>query len=99
MDRPSELATSRRWTRAVLWLRAGYCALGVGALGLLQLAFGATPWLLAVGVIAWLVCAPVTIVSAVQCWRGLPAPRPGFWAVRWMLISDSVHLHARLARR
>ena len=76
---------------AVWALRAGYLALAVAVAGLIAISFGSTPWILAVGVIGWVVAAGVTLTGVVLARRELPEPRPGYWPLRWMLIHDSVH--------
>ena len=52
----------------------------------------ASGWVLAVGVLTWLVAATVTLTSVFQARRDLEQARPGLWAMRWMLIHDTVHL-------
>jgi hypothetical protein len=76
---------------AVWALRAGYLALAVAVAGIIAISSGSTPWVLAVGVIGWVVAAAVTLTGVVRARRELPEPRPGYWPLRWMLIHDSVH--------
>ena len=76
---------------AVWALRAGFAVLVVALVGLVVLWSGSTPWVLAVGVIGWLAAAAVTLTGFIWARHQLPEPRPGFWAMRWMLISDTVH--------
>ena len=76
---------------AVWALRVGYIGLAVGIAGLITLAFGSTSWVLASGVIIWLATVPVTLTGFVWARHELPAPRPGLWSIRLMLIHDSVH--------
>ena len=45
----------------------------------------------AVKVIIWLAAAAVTLAGFVRSRRELPEPRPGYWAMRFMLIHDTVH--------
>ena len=90
MDEPPVLQHNRHWRMAVWALRGGYVALGVGLAGLILTLSGSTSWLLAVGLIAWLVAAVVTLTGVVWARRELPAERPGYWSMRFMLIHDSV---------
>jgi hypothetical protein len=76
---------------AVWALRVGYLALVVILAGLVATLSGSTPWLLAGGVIFWLVAAAVTVTGFLRARQELPEPRPGFWSVRLMLIHDTVH--------
>ena len=91
MDAPPELQSDGHWVMAVWALRVGYLALTVALVGLVVTLAGSTPWVLGVGVIAWLVAAAVTLTGFFLARRRLPAPRPGLWPMRWMLIHDSVH--------
>jgi hypothetical protein len=76
---------------AVWALRVGYLALLVVAVGLVVMLSGATPWVLAVGVIFWLAAAAVMVAGFLRARQEIPEPRPGFWAIRSMLIHDTVH--------
>jgi len=76
---------------AVWALRVGYVALVVVVVGLIALVSGSTPWVLAVGVICWLIAAVVTATFFIWARSELPEPRPGFVSVRVMLLHDSVH--------
>ncbi|HTZ05557.1 MAG TPA: hypothetical protein VMB53_07360 [Gaiellaceae bacterium] len=76
---------------AVWALRVGYLALVVAAVGLVVMASGSTPWVLAVGVIFWLAAAAVMVIGFLRARQELPEPRPGFWAIRCMLLHDTVH--------
>jgi uncharacterized membrane protein len=89
MDEPSALQYNRHWRMAILALRVGYAGLAVGIAGLIVLSLGSTPWVLAVGVIIWLVAAVVTLVGFFWSRHELPEPRPGYWAMRFMLIRDT----------
>jgi hypothetical protein len=91
MDEPSELQRNRHWRTAVWALRVGYLALGVGIAGLIVTLLGSTPWLLAIGLIIWLAAAAVTLTGFFWARHELPAPRPGYWSMRFMLIHDTVH--------
>jgi hypothetical protein len=72
-------------------LRVGYAALLIVAVGLILSLSGSTSWVLAVGVIFWLAAAAVMITGFLQARRDLTEPRPGFWAIRAMLLHDTVH--------
>ena len=77
---------------AVWALRVGYVGLAVAVAGLVGLAFGATPWVLAGGVIIWVATVPVTLTGFLSARHELLEPRPRLWSMRLMLIHDSVHL-------
>jgi hypothetical protein len=72
-------------------LRMGYVALSVAIAGLIVVSSGSTPWVLAAGVITWLIAAAVTLIAVLQARRELPEPRPGLWSIRFMLIHDTIH--------
>lgn len=97
MDPEAELRLDRHWQTAVVALRVGYAALVVVAVGLVLLATGSTSWVLAVGVCIWLPAAIVTAVEFVRGRHDLPEPRPGFVAIRLMLLHDSIQAHPRRA--
>ena len=75
---------------AVWALRAGYLALAVVLVGLIVELSGSTPWLLAVGLIAWLAATAVTLTGVLRARSELPEPRPGLWPIRFMLLRDTV---------
>jgi hypothetical protein len=77
---------------AVRALRVGYLALAVAITGLIVMSSGSTPWILAAGVIIWLVTAAVTLTGFLWARHELPEPRPGLWSMRFMLIHDSIHV-------
>ena len=89
--RPVELQHSRHWRLAVWALRAGYAGLAVVVAGLIVRSPGSTPWVLAVGMNMWLIAATVTLVEFFWARRELHEPRPGYLAMRWMLVRDTVH--------
>jgi hypothetical protein len=89
-ERP-ELQRNGLWRMAVWALRVGYLGLVVAVVGLIALAFGSTPWVLACGVIIWLATVPVTLTGFLLARRELLEPRPKLWSMRLMLIHDSVH--------
>jgi hypothetical protein len=91
MDEPLGLQRNGHWRMAVWALRVGYLALTVALAGLVVMWSGSTRWVLAVGVILWLAAAAVTGTGFVWARSELPEPRPGFWAMRFMLIHDTVH--------
>jgi hypothetical protein len=70
---------------AVWALRGGYVALSVALVGLIVMLSGSTPWILAVGVIAWLAAAAVTLTGFILARHEIPEPRPGLWSMRFML--------------
>jgi hypothetical protein len=76
---------------AIWALRVGYVGLAVVIAGLIVMSLGATPWVLAVGVVIWLAAAVVTYAGFFWARPQLLEPRPGFWSMRFMLIHDSVH--------
>lgn len=98
MPEPVDLRHDRHWRTAVWALRVGYAGLAVVAVGLVALWSGATPWLLAAGVVVWLASAAVTSVGAVWARHDLPEPRPGYWSLRLMLIRDTVHARSPVGR-
>jgi hypothetical protein len=91
MDEPPELRRNGHWRMAVWALRVGYVGLAVAIAGLIALASGSTSWILAGGVIVWLVTVPVTLTGFLWARKDLPEPRPSLWSVRLMLIHDSTH--------
>jgi hypothetical protein len=91
MDQHHDLQSDGHWRTAVWALRVGYGCLAVALVGLIVLVSGPTPWLLAVGVVGWLGAAVVMVIGFLWARRGLAAPRPGFWAIRSMLLYDTVH--------
>jgi hypothetical protein len=91
VDEPLELQHNAHWRTAVWSLRVGYVGLVLAAAGLIVTLAGRTSWILAVGVIVWLVTVPVTLTGFVRARRELLEPRPTFWSMRFMLIHDSVH--------
>jgi hypothetical protein len=97
MDEPPELQNIGPWRMAVWALRAGYAGLAVGVVGVVVLATGSTPWVLAVGVVIWLAAAAVTLTGVVRARQELPEPRPGWWSIRFMLMHDTVHARSTAA--
>jgi hypothetical protein len=95
MDEPIELQGNRHWKMAVWALRVGLFAIATIVMGIIVLASGSTPWVLAIGVIFWLVCALVIGTGFLLTLHDLPKPRPGFWSMRWMIIHDAVGLRVR----
>jgi len=91
MHEPQELPYNRHWRMAVWALRVGYLALAVAVAGLVVVLSGSTAWVLAVGVMAWLAAAAFTLTGVFWARHQLPEPRPGYWALRFMLIHDTVH--------
>ena len=91
MDEPPELQYNGHWRMAVGALRVGFVGLTVAITGLIVMATGSTPWVLAVGVIIWLAAAVVTLTGFFWSRHELPEPRPGYWSMRFMLIHATVH--------
>lgn len=91
MQEPGKLQRDGHWRMAIWSLRVGYLGLAVAIAGLIALAFGSTPWILAGGVIIWLATVPVTLTGFLWARHELSEPRPRLWSMRLMLIHDSVH--------
>ena len=79
---------------AVWALRVGYVVLAVAIAGLIVMALGSTPWVLAVGVVGWIGAAAVTLTEVFRYRNDCPEPRPGYWSMRLMLIHDTVHVRS-----
>jgi hypothetical protein len=94
MDQPPALQDNGHWRMAVWALRTGFAALTVVLSGLIVLWSGSSPWVLAAGVICWLAAAVVMSTGFLWARHQLPKPWPGFWSMRFMLISDTVHARA-----
>jgi hypothetical protein len=90
MDQHEALQQIALWQAAVWTLRAAYVALVVVIVGIIVTATGGTSAVLAVGVALWLVTAVTTAVCFMRARAQLPPPRPGFVAIRSMLLRDSV---------
>ncbi len=91
MEERPELRENGHWRTAVWALRAGYGGLAIAVAGLIVLSVGSTPWVLAAGVIIWLAAAATTLAGFFRARHELAEPRPGYWSMRLMLISDTVH--------
>ena len=91
MDEQAGLRADGRWRMAVWALRLGYLGLLVAIAGLLVILLGSTPWVVAVGVITWLVAAAVTLTGLLWARHELAEPRPGYWSLRRLLVRDTVH--------
>jgi hypothetical protein len=92
MVRSTELQHDRHWRMAVWSLRVGYVGLVIAIVGLIvSSSTASTPWVLAVGMVIWLSAAAVTLTGFFWTRQSLPQPRPGYWKMRLMLISDTVH--------
>jgi hypothetical protein len=76
----------------------GYVGLAVAIAGLIVMSLGSTRWVLAVGVITWLLAAAVTLAGFFWSRQELPQPRPGYWSMRFMLIHDTVHARSPAPR-
>jgi hypothetical protein len=88
MEEPPELQHNKHWRMAVWSLRVGYAGLAVAITGLIARSLGSTPWILAVGVIMWIVAAAATLAESFWARHELHQPRPTYWS---MLIGDTVH--------
>jgi len=95
MDEPAELQGNGHWKMAVWALRVGVLAIATIVVGIVVQVFGGTPWVLAVGVVSWLVCAVVIATGFLLTLHDLPETRPGFWSMRWMIIHDALGLRVR----
>jgi hypothetical protein len=98
MDEPPELQYNGHWRMAVWALRLGYIGLAVAIAGIIAMAFGSTPWILAVGMFTWLSAAAVTLAGFIWSRHELSETRPGFWSMRFMLIHDTVHARSSAQR-
>ena len=92
MDEPPALQANAHWRMAVWALRTGFFGLAVVLVGVVVLSTGSTPWVLAVGVVIWLVAAAVTVSGVVRARREIPEPRPSLWALRFMLVRDTMRV-------
>ena len=90
MDERAVLQGDGHWRMAVWALRVGCLGLLVSIAGLIVIMLGSSPWVLAVGVITWLVAAAVTLTGFLCARHELADPRPGYWLLRRMLIRDTV---------
>lgn len=91
MNKLPELQSNPHWRMAVWALRIGYVGLAIAAVGLIMLATGSAPSVLAVGVIIWLACAVVLATGFLWARSELSEQDPGFWAMRLTLLHDTVH--------
>jgi hypothetical protein len=98
MDEPLMLQYNGHWMMAVHALQVGYVGLAVAIAGLIEIATGSTPWILAVGVFIWLAAATVTLTGFLWARHELLEPRPGFWSMRYMLIIDTIHARTPVQR-
>lgn len=98
MDEPPELQHNGRWRTAVWALRVGYVGLAVAIAGLIVMSSESTRWVLAIGVIIWLVAAVVTMAGFFLSRHELPGPRPEYWSMRFMLIHDTFHAKSSTQR-
>jgi hypothetical protein len=98
MDEPPDLQENGHWRMAVWALRVGYVGLAVGIAGLVLLLMGSTPWVLAAGIFIWIAAAAVTLSGFFRARHELQAPRPGYWAMRLMIVHDSVHARSSAPR-
>jgi hypothetical protein len=98
MEERPEWQQTGHWRMAVWALRVGYVGLAVTIAGLIELALGSTPWILADGVIIWLAAEGVTLAGFLWSRHELPKPRPRFWSMRFKIIHDTVHARSSAHR-
>jgi hypothetical protein len=98
MGQTAALEQNPRWRVAIWSLRVGYAGLVVVCAGLIALAAGSTPWVLAAGMFIWLPAAIITAAGFLWARHELPEPRPGFWSIRLALLHDSVHARSPAQR-
>jgi hypothetical protein len=72
-------------------LRVGYGALATTFVGLGLSLAGNTSWVLAVGMIVWLLCAVILATEFLRARNEIVGPRPSFWSMRIVLLHDTVH--------
>jgi len=92
MDELAELHDNRHWRMAVWALRVGFAGLAIALGGLITVALGGTPWVLATGVVVWLASVAVMVTGFLWSRHELPGPRPGFWPIRSLLLRDTFHV-------
>lgn len=93
MGTTTPLQDSEWWRVAVWALRAGYAGLLVAISGVFVFTSGSTRSVLTVGIAIWLAAALVTLTSAFRARHLLQGPRPGLWAMRFMLVRDTLRRH------
>lgn len=76
---------------AVWALRTGFVGLAAAVVGVILLSAGFTSSVLVLGVVIWVIAAAVTLTGVFKAHQELPEPRPGWWALRLMVIHDAVH--------
>ena len=91
MDASRDLQHDRRWRTAVWSLRIGYVGLFVAIVGLIVTLAGGTPWILAAGMIVWLVNVVVILIGFFSARSAMAEPRPTLWSMRMALLADSWH--------
>ena len=84
-----ELQHNGSWRMAVWALRVGYVGLAIAVAGLIALAFGSTPWVVASGVIIWLATVPVTLT-------GFPLDAARATRAPTQAVVDAADAHPRL---
>ncbi|MFN8027214.1 MAG: hypothetical protein U0W40_12890 [Acidimicrobiia bacterium] len=90
MDQHAALQHAPLWRTAVWTLRAAYLALVTVIVGIFVSVSGGGSAVLAVGIGLWLVTAITTAVCFTRARAQLAEPRPGFVAIRSMLLHDSI---------
>jgi len=91
----TQLTDSHHWKSAIWALRCGYVEMLIVVTGLVLTLTNVTPWVLAGGLIAWLLTAVVLALEFLVARHEQPDPRLGFWQMRITLLSDSVHRTTR----
>ena len=89
MDASASLQHDAHWRTAVWSLRVGYGGLVIAAIGLVLTLTGHTLWVLAVGVIWWLITVVITLTMFLWARHDLGDARPELWPMRMQLLSDS----------
>ena len=91
MNDLDELVHTKSWRIAVWSLRVGFVALAILIIGLIVVALGGTPWILAVGEISWIATVVVTTPAFFRARYVTPSPRPRLWTMRMALLRAAVH--------
>ena len=90
VSEPSNRYSNSHWHVAVWSLRIGYGGLFVAAVGLVLSLTGHTSWVLAAGVIWWLITVVITLTAFLWARHDMGAARPDLWSMRMMLVRDSL---------
>jgi hypothetical protein len=89
----TDLRGSAHWRLAVRGLRLAGLGFFVAIGGLVTRVWstGTGLTILAVGVVIYLVGVVVVFTGFIPAIRALPKPRPSYWRLRRLLMSDAVH--------